>query len=174
MPLADLVQIALYLGLVVAVAKPVGTYLFKVFSGERTFLHPVLGRVEKSIYRFAKVDPDSEMSWSAYTISLLVFSAIGVVVLFALLRLQGILPLNPEHVPGMPTHIAFNTAVSFVTNTNWQAYSGEASASYLSQMVGLDLAELRLRRRRHRGGGRVRPRAHSRTSAGASATSGSI
>jgi len=136
-PLVDLAQIALFVGLVVASAKPVGAYLYRVFSGEKTFLHPVLGRVEKSVYRFAGVDPEGEMSWSLYTISLLIFSAIGVVVLFVLLRMQGALPLNPEHVAGMPSHIAFNTAVSFVTNTNWQAYSGEASASYLSQMVGL-------------------------------------
>jgi len=137
MPLADFIQIALYLVLVVACAKPVGTYLFKVFNGERTFMHPALGRVERGIYRFARVDPDNEMSWSSYTISLLAFSAVGVIVLFVLLRLQARLPLNPAGVPGMPSHIAFNTAVSFVTNTNWQAYSGEASVSYLSQMVGL-------------------------------------
>jgi len=136
-PLVDLAQIALFLSLVVAAAKPVGTYLYRVFSGERTFMHPLLGKAEKGIYRFAGVDAESEMSWSSYTISLLLFSAAGVVALFALLRLQGVLPLNPEHVPGMPSHIAFNTAVSFVTNTNWQAYSGEVSASYLSQMVGL-------------------------------------
>jgi len=136
-PTTDLIQIALYIVLVVALAKPVGTYLFKVFSGERTFMHPMLGRVEKGVYRFARIDPESEMTWSSYAIALLVFSATGVLVLFALLRLQGVLPLNPAGVPSMPSHIAFNTAVSFVTNTNWQAYSGETSASYLSQMVGL-------------------------------------
>jgi len=137
MPAIDLLQIGLYVALVLAVAKPLGTFLFKVYSGERTFLHPVLAPVERTIYRLVGVDASGEMTWVAYSLSMLMFSGVCILVLFALLRLQGVLPLNPAHVPGMPALLALNTAVSFVTNTNWQAYSGETGVSYLAQMAGL-------------------------------------
>ena len=137
MPIVDLVQLALYVVLLVAVAKPVGTYLTRVFSGERTFLHRVMAPVERALYRVVGVDPEGEMSWVIYTGSMLAFSMVCFTVLFVILRLQGVLPLNPAHVPGMPSELAFNTAVSFVSNTNWQAYAGETGVSYLSQLAGL-------------------------------------
>jgi K+-transporting ATPase ATPase A chain len=137
MPLVDVIQIVLLLVLVVAAAKPVGTFLHKLYSGERTFLHPVLGPVERSIYRVVGIDAAGEMTWVAYTLAMLMFSGVCIVVLYALLRLQGVLPLNPAGVAGMPSLLALNTAVSFVTNTNWQAYSGESGVSYLTQMAGL-------------------------------------
>jgi potassium-transporting ATPase potassium-binding subunit len=137
MPFVDLVQMALYVVLVVAAAKPLGLFMHKVFTGERTFLHPVLAPVERGVYRLAGVNPEGEMTWVAYVVSLLMFSGVGVLILFLLLRLQGVLPLNPAGVPNMPSLLALNTAVSFVTNTNWQAYSGESGVSYLTQMVGL-------------------------------------
>ena len=137
MPLVDVFQIVLYVVLVVALAKPVGVFLFKLYSGERTFLHPVLAPVERALYRAVGVDPAGEMTWVAYSLSVLMFSGVCILVLFALLRLQGVLPLNPAHVPSMPSLLALNTAVSFVTNTNWQAYSGETGVSYLTQMAGL-------------------------------------
>ena len=137
MPFIDLIQMVLYVVLIVAAAKPVGTFLFKVFTGERTFLHPVLAPVERGIYGMVGVDPQGEMTWVAYAVSMFMFSGVCILVLYALLRLQGVLPLNPAGVPGMPSLLALNTAVSFVTNTNWQAYSGETGVSYLTQMVGL-------------------------------------
>ena len=137
MPLIDLLQMALYVVLVVAAAKPVGTFLYKVFTGERTFLHPVLAPVERVIYRAIGVNPEGEMTWVAYAVAMFIFSGVCILVLYALLRLQGVLPLNPAGVPSMPSLLALNTAVSFVTNTNWQAYSGETGVSYLTQMAGL-------------------------------------
>jgi K+-transporting ATPase ATPase A chain len=137
MPLIDLIQMVVFLVILVAAAKPVGTFLYKVFTGERTFLHPVLAPVERGIYRLVGVNPEGEMTWVAYAVSMFMFSGVGIVFLYALLRLQGVLPLNPAGVPSMPSLLALNTAVSFVTNTNWQAYSGESGVSYLTQMVGL-------------------------------------
>ena len=137
MPLIDLIQLAVYAVVLVALAKPVGTFLYRVFTGERTFLHPALGWAERWMYKLVGVNPDVEMTWVAYAIAVLVFSGVCTVLLYGLLRLQGILPLNPAGVPAMPSLLALNTAVSFVTNTNWQAYSGETGVSYLTQMVGL-------------------------------------
>jgi K+-transporting ATPase ATPase A chain len=137
MPLMDFIQMAAYVVIVVALAKPIGVFLHRVFTGGRTFLHPVLGPAERLVYRLVGVNPEGEMTWVAYATSLLMFSAVSVVVLFGLLRFQAHLPLNPANVPDMPSLLAINTAVSFVTNTNWQAYSGESGVSYLTQMVGL-------------------------------------
>jgi len=137
MPLIDIIQILLLIGLIVAVARPMGTFLFRVFSGQRTFLHPVIEPVERAVYRVSGVNPSGEMSWVTYALSLLMFTGVCLIGVFLLLRLQGVLPLNPMHVDGMPTLLAFNTAVAFVTNTDWQAYAGETGVSYLSQMVGL-------------------------------------
>jgi len=134
---SDYAQMAVLLVLVIAVTKPLGVYLSKVFWGEKTSLHRVVRPVECWVYRFAGIDEHGDMGWRSYASSLLVFSAAGVAVLYALFRLQAFLPLNPHGVPGMPSHIAFNTAVSFVSNTNWQTYAGEAALSYLSQMMGL-------------------------------------
>jgi potassium-transporting ATPase potassium-binding subunit len=137
MPITDLAQLALLVVLVIAVAKPLGVFLHLVFTGERTFLHPVLGPVEHGVYRALGIDPDGEMTWVTYAISMLVFTFVCLVVLFLLLRFQGWLPLNPAHVSSMPSLLAFNTAVAFVTNTDWQAYAGETGVSYFTQMAGL-------------------------------------
>src|SRR3954468_1298329 len=136
MTLIGWAQIALVLACAVAAAVPLGRFIARVAAGERTFLHPVLGPVERAIYAVAGVDPDRGQGWKAYTLAMLAFSAAGFASLYALLRLQGVLPFNPQGFGGMPPYLAFNTAVSFVTNTNWQAYSGESAASYLSQMAG--------------------------------------
>ena len=129
-------QIALVLASVLAAAIPLGRFIARVAAGERTFLHPVLGPVERALYAAAGIDPARGQDWKAYTLSMLAFSAAGFASLYAFLRLQGVLPLNPQGFGGMTPYLAFNTAISFVTNTNWQAYSGEAAASYLSQMAG--------------------------------------
>jgi potassium-transporting ATPase potassium-binding subunit len=132
-----LVQALLFVAVVVALTKPVGVYLARVFAGESTWLDPVFRPIERAAYRVAAVDPDCEMPWTVYLWSLLAFNAVGMVVLFVILRLQGVLPLNPMHNPSQGFFLALNTAASFVTNTNWQAYSGETAATYLSQMMGL-------------------------------------
>ncbi len=117
--------------------KPLGTYMTNVYQGKRTFLSPILVPLENLIYKAAGIKQDEEMDWKDYAKALLLFNVLGLIVLFLILLLQGILPLNPQGLPGFPLDIAFNTAVSFVTNTNWQAYSGESAASYLTQMSGL-------------------------------------
>ncbi|MBC3481519.1 potassium-transporting ATPase subunit KdpA [Pseudomonas sp. SWRI59] len=124
--------------LIVLLPAPwLGRFYYKVMEGQRTWLSPVLGPVEQGCYRLAGVRADQEQSWKQYTLALLAFNLVGFLLLFAVLLLQGYLPLNPQHLPGQEWSLAFNTAVSFVTNTNWQGYSGEASVSYLSQMLGL-------------------------------------
>ncbi len=133
----DIAQMALPVVAAVALAPLLGGYMARVFSGERTFLTPVLAPVERLVYRATQVDPDDEMPWTAYATCMLLLNAVGMVLLYALLRLQGFLPLNPSHAPGMGAGAAFNTAVSFVTNTDWQVYSGETQVSHLSQMAGL-------------------------------------
>ncbi|MDI3306385.1 MAG: potassium-transporting ATPase subunit KdpA [Acetobacteraceae bacterium] len=137
MTLIGWAQIALVLACVIAAAMPLGRFIAQVSAGERTFLHPVLGPLERMIYAAAGVDPNRGQGWKAYTLSMLAFSAVGFASLYAILRLQGVLPFNPQGFSGMAPYLAFNTAVSFVTNTNWQAYSGESAASYFSQMAGL-------------------------------------
>ncbi|MDD2063536.1 MULTISPECIES: potassium-transporting ATPase subunit KdpA [unclassified Pseudomonas] len=124
--------------LIVLLPAPwLGRFYYKVMEGQRTWLSPVLGPVEQGCYRLAGVRADQEQNWKQYTLALLAFNLVGFLLLFAVLLLQGYLPLNPQHLPGQEWSLAFNTAVSFVTNTNWQGYSGEASVSYLSQMLGL-------------------------------------
>jgi len=123
--------------LVLLPAPWLGRFFYRVMEGERTWLSPALQPVERFSYRVAGVDAKQEQDWKAYALSLLAFNLAGLLLLFAILLLQGVLPLNPQHMPGLEWTLAFNTAVSFVTNTNWQAYSGEASLSYFSQMVGL-------------------------------------
>lgn len=126
----------LFLAVLVAI-KPLGLYMARVFSGERTFLSPLLSPVETGLYALGGVRPDKEQSWLGYTLAMLVFSLAGFVALFAILRLQAYLPLNPQGFAGMAPDLAFNTAVSFVTNTNWQNYGGETTLSHFSQMAGL-------------------------------------
>ncbi len=123
--------------LVLLPAPWLGRFFYRVMEGERTWLSPALQPVERFSYRVAGVDARQEQDWRGYALSLLAFNLAGLLLLFAILMLQGVLPLNPQHMPGLEWTLAFNTAVSFVTNTNWQAYSGEASLSYFSQMVGL-------------------------------------
>jgi potassium-transporting ATPase potassium-binding subunit len=130
-------QIALFGAVVVALAKPLGLYMTKVFSGEGTFLSPVLHPVERGIYAVAGVRESEDQHWLAYAFGMLLFNAAGFFLLYAILRLQGLLPLNPQGFGGMAPDLAFNTAISFVTNTNWQNYGGEATLSYFSQMAGL-------------------------------------
>ncbi|HEV2954949.1 MAG TPA: potassium-transporting ATPase subunit KdpA [Xanthobacteraceae bacterium] len=131
------VQILLYCAIVVALVKPLGWYMTRVFNGERTFLSPVLQPVETALYRVAGVDPAREQHWLAYTLAMLFFHVGGFVILYALMRLQAVLPFNPAKQPAVPADLSFNTAVSFITNTNWQNYGGESTLSYLVQMLGL-------------------------------------
>jgi K+-transporting ATPase ATPase A chain len=137
MTLNGWVQIATYFLLILVCAKPLGLFMARVFEGERTFLSPVLGPVERGIYRICRVNEAEEQHWTTYTIAMLVFSIVGFVSLYALQRLQAVLPFNPQHMGALSTDLSFNTAISFVTNTNWQGYGGETTMSYLTQMVGL-------------------------------------
>jgi potassium-transporting ATPase potassium-binding subunit len=130
-------QIAFFILIIGLIARPLGGYLAAVFTGERTFMSPVLAPVERGFYALMGVKPDQEMGWKSYGFSMLTFSALSVAALYALLRLQGGLPLNPQGFGGLSPDLSFNTAVSFVTNTNWQSYGGETTMSHLSQMVGL-------------------------------------
>jgi len=133
----DYWMIAAFFLLVLLPAPLLGRWLFRVMEGERTWLTPVLGPIEQWCYRAAGIDPHDEQDWKSYSLALLALTVLCLLVLFAILMLQSSLPLNPEGLPGLEWHLALNTAVSFVTNTNWQAYSGEAQLSYFSQMLGL-------------------------------------
>ncbi len=130
-------QIALFFLVVLVLTKPIGIFLTRVFHRERTFLDPVLRPLERLIYRATGVSEDREMGWKEYAVSMLLFSVVSMVVLYLLQRLQGVLPLNPQKFGNVATGLAFNTAASFTTNTNWQNYSGETTMSYLTQMAGL-------------------------------------
>jgi K+-transporting ATPase ATPase A chain len=131
------VQILLYCAIVAALVTPLGWYLTRVFNGERTFLAPVLQPVEAALYRLAGVDPAREQHWLTYTVAMLIFHVGGFAILYALMRLQAFLPFNPAAQPAVPADLSFNTAMSFITNTNWQNYGGESTLSYLVQMLGL-------------------------------------
>jgi K+-transporting ATPase ATPase A chain len=131
-------QLALYLGLLLLITKPLGLYLLQVLDAKgRTWLDPLLRPIERLTYRLCGGDPLKEQSWKGYTISMLTFSFLTLLITYALLRLQAMLPLNPQAFAGVPDHLAFNTAASFTTNTDWQSYGGESTMSYLSQMVAL-------------------------------------
>lgn len=131
-------QLALYLGALLLITKPLGLYLLQVLDAQgRTWLDPIIGPLERITYRICGVDPKQEQSWKGYTISMLIFSLFTMLVTYALLRGQGSLPLNPQGLAGLSDHLAFNTAASFTTNTNWQSYGGESTMSYFSQMVAL-------------------------------------
>jgi K+-transporting ATPase ATPase A chain len=132
------VQIFVFLGIIFAVTKPLGIFMAHVFSGERTFLDPVLRPIERLLYRITGVDEKHEMRWTEYATAMLLFSGVSMLLLYVMQRVQAFLPFNPQHFVGItPEHLAFNTAASFTTNTNWQAYSGEAVMSYFTQMAGL-------------------------------------
>ncbi|MGB8413872.1 MAG: potassium-transporting ATPase subunit KdpA [Candidatus Binatus sp.] len=133
----SVIQLIAFFLIVTAISVPLGLYMARVFSNERTFLDPVLSPIEKLIYKLCGINPGVEMAWAGYAVSMLAFSLISMIFLYALQRLQYYLPLNPQGLAGVPPGLAFNTAASFVTNTNWQAYSGEQTLSYLTQMVGL-------------------------------------
>lgn len=137
MTLNGWLQIILILAAVVAFAIPLGAYMGRVFAGERNVLSPVLGPVERGFYKVSGIDPTREQGWLAYTLAMLAFNGAGFLLLYLLLRFQAFLPLNPQGFAGLSPHLAFNTAVSFVTNTNWQSYGGETTMSILSQMAGL-------------------------------------
>src|ERR1700704_5243455 len=131
-------QIFLFLALIFAVTKPMGIFMSHVFNREKTFMDPVLRPLERLLYRVTAVDESHEMRWTEYAVSMLLFSVVSMLVLYAIQRVQGFLPLNPQKFGAVsPAHLAFNTAASFTTNTNWQAYSGESTMSYFTQMPGL-------------------------------------
>jgi len=132
-----LLQIALYFIVLIAAAIPLGNYMAKVYSGEPVFLSRLAGPLERLIYRCCRIDAQQEMSWKTYAGGLLIFNLAGFLFVYLLQRFQGFLPLNPQGFPAVPPDLAFNTAISFVTNTNWQSYSGETTMSYFTQMAGL-------------------------------------
>ena len=137
MTFSGIFEIALTLGLTIAAAYPIGAYMADVFDNRRTFLTQIIAPIERALYRLAGVDPDIEQKWHEYAIAMVLFGGVCMFGLYALLRLQGWLPLNPQGFPGVSPDLAFNIAISFITNANWQAYSGETTLSHLSQMVGL-------------------------------------
>ena len=137
MTLNGWIQIAVFLAIIVALARPLGGYLMRVAEGERHFMTPVLGWLERGFYAVAGVDPKKEQSWLTYAVGMLVFKGLGFVLLYAVLRLQTLLPLNPAGQSAIAPDLAFNTSTSFLTNTNWQFYGGETTMSFLSQMFGL-------------------------------------
>ena len=130
-------QIALYFVLILLLARPMGLYMARVFEHRRTFLDPVLVPIERLLYRLTGVVPEDEMRWTEYATSMLLFSAVTLLLTYFVERVQGLLPWNPQHLPGVAPALAWNTAVSFTTNTNWQAYVPESTMSYLTQMLGL-------------------------------------
>ncbi len=132
-----LLQPALYLLVLLLLVKPLGAFMARVYQGERTFLSPVIQPVERFIYRLARIHADEDMDWKTYAIAFLLLNFVGILLLYLMQRLQSILPLNPHSLGAVSPSLAFNTAVSFVTNTNWQSYSGETTMSYLTQMAGL-------------------------------------
>ena len=135
--MSTMIQYVLYLAILVVLAIPLGAYIKNVMSGEKTFLSKVLTPCENLIYKVMRVDREEQMTWKKYAVSVMIFSGIGLVFLFLLQLLQGVLPGNPQNLSGVKWDLAFNTSASFITNTNWQAYSGETTLSYLSQFLGL-------------------------------------
>jgi K+-transporting ATPase ATPase A chain len=132
-----LAQVAVFTALITGLTKPLGFYMARVFAGERTMLRPFLAPVERALYRVAGVDPTKEQSWLDYAFSFLAFNLFGILLLFAVQRLQLLLPLNPQSMMGVSPDLSLNTAISFTTNTSWQSYAGETTLSYFSQMTGI-------------------------------------
>lgn len=139
MNMLGVMQIVIFAIVLTALVKPLGNYMAKVYLGERTLLSPVLGPMERGIYRLCGIEANAESSWKGYAAALLLFNFIGFVAVYLLQRMQGVLPLNPQGFPGVGAESAFNTAVSFASNTNWQGYGGESTMSYLTQMLGLSV-----------------------------------
>lgn len=139
MPTSDLIQIIVFFAVLLILAKPLGIYIANVYDGKKNILTSVFGGVEALIYKTCGIDSTREMSWREYATSVIILSAIGFLILLIILMTQESLPLNPQNFPNLSWHLAFNTAISFVTNTNWQSYGGEYTMSYFSQMVGLTM-----------------------------------
>ena len=139
MNMYSLIQIVLFMVVLLALAKPLGSFMAKVYQGESTFLDRVLGPIERFIYRVSGIDPKEEMDWKVYAIAMLAFNVLGLPFVYVLQRLQGVLPLNPQGLGAVSADSSWNTAVSFTSNTNWQGYGGEVTMSYLTQMLGLSV-----------------------------------
>ena len=137
MTVLDILQVVLLFAILIGLTPILGNYMVKVFTGNKHFMLPVLGWLEKFIYRFIGVNPNEETNWKSYTFSLLLFNLVGFVFLFLIQLFQSDLPLNPANLSNVSWHSAFNTSVSFMTNTNWQGYAGETTLSYFVQMIGL-------------------------------------
>ena len=131
------IQLALYVTILLLCAKPLGIYMARVYRGQGVGIDRLLGGLERGLYRLTGVRPQDEMSWKAYAMAMLGLNLAGILVVYALQRLQGVLPWNPQGLPGVTPHSSFNTAISFGSNTNWQGYGGETTMSYLTQMLGL-------------------------------------
>src|SRR5262249_3343073 len=136
---SGILQIGIYLIVLLALVKPLGAFMARVYEGQPTFLDPVCRPIERLIYRACGIEPDEGMSWKAYAIAMLLFNAVGALFVYGLQRLQAVLPLNPQDMAAVSPDSSFNTAVSFATNTNWQGYGGEATMSYLTQMLALNV-----------------------------------
>ncbi|WP_197488386.1 potassium-transporting ATPase subunit KdpA, partial [Methylomonas koyamae] len=132
-------QIAIYLIALIALAKPLGSYMARVYQDESVGLNRWFAGVERLCYRLSGVDPEQDMRWQQYALATLAFNLLGLLAVYLLQRFQDLLPLNPQALPAVTPDSAFNTSVSFATNTNWQGYSGEATMSYLTQMLGLNV-----------------------------------
>ena len=158
---AGILQIVIYCVIVTLVAIPLGAYMARVFEGERTWLSPVIGPIERGVYRVTGIDPSKEQHWTGYAFSVLAFSVIGLLVTYAVMRLQALLPLNPAGQAAVSPDLAFNTAVSFTTNTNWQNYGGESHHELSDPDARHDGAQLYLGGHRH--GRARRPGARFRT-----------
>jgi K+-transporting ATPase ATPase A chain len=130
-------QLIIYMLVLIALAKPIGTFMARVYQGEHTFLDPVMRPLEKLIYRLCGVQPEEKMNWKVYAVAMLLFNGLGLLLVYAMQRLQGFLPLNPQGLGAVSPDSSWNTAVSFATNTNWQGYGGETTMSYLTQMLGM-------------------------------------
>ena len=137
MPANDIIQVAVFIFALILLAPICGSYMARVFSGQKTMLSNIFGRIERVIYKLCKIDPLEEMNWQKYAGALLAFNALGFLIVFLLQIAQSKLLLNPQKLTGVPWALSFNTAVSFMTNTNWQSYAGETTLSYLTQMLGL-------------------------------------
>lgn len=137
MTASEVIQVILFFALLTGLTPVLGNYMSKVFTGERHLMLPVLGWLENLAYRFSGIDSKEETNWKSYTFSLLMFNLAGLIFLFLIQSIQSYMPLNPTHLPNVTWHLSFNTAVSFMTNTNWQSYAGETTLSYFVQMVGL-------------------------------------
>jgi len=139
MNLYSWIQLVFYLAVLLLLVRPLGSYMAKVYEGESLFLDRVLGPAERFVYRLSGVDPRAEMDWRGYAVAMLVFNALGLIIVYLLQRLQGMLPLNPQGFGAVTPDSSWNTAVSFATNTNWQGYGGETTMSYLTQMLGMTM-----------------------------------